>query len=1067
MLSGPVRLNERNSARRWFAGRGSRSGKRRELAVELLEGRALMTLSPSTWTAIGPQPVVTPAMGPLAGRITVAVADPANQNVMYVAGDGGFGYGIGSGIWKTTDWLDPNPIWVPVVPPGLAQDIFIHSMAMAPSDPNVLYAASAGPEGGILKTTDGGATWQLLGSPLFAQSSFGAIAVSPLDPNVIFVGVYRQPNASVPVPNSVVLDGNVTAGSSTLTNVSGAAELSPGMPVVGPGIPTNTYISGITGPSEVTLSLPATASATGMPITFQTDGLWQSVDGGQTFVNITPRSIFSAGADFSDLAISPAAPDDLWVGVTNSATNSGKSPNGVWEVVLPLFPAADSAYWTSQMTSKGINTAVGDYIQLAIAPSDPDTIYATIFLPGASPPAQPYLTRWVTTLGGGTWTMLAEPPGGNESRYWHTMLAVSPADPMQIFISGTEGPGTSLYWGEVNLGGTPNVTWTDIPTGEDVVEASFDATGAFVLDSDRGVLRSTDPTAPIPTFQGKRGTLNNTLFHDIAMDPHDPSVVYGVIQDQLFDATTSANPPAWQYVPAGHEIGRVLVDPADPSTVYTFGPPPSGVPNSSLGFVDVSVDGGMTWQNDSQGFNTNLLDVPDVETAEQNDVQAFAIDASDPTRLAAGGYAVQLLDSSNGWSQISPEPAAPGAGYIESLAFAPDGVLYAGTSNGLLLVSPAHPDAKTAWQEYALPNGETGVILALAVNPANSSNVFIAVHNTSGSGDISADDRVLETLDGGQTWRAIGGGIPASLAVFSLVVDWRAQQPILYAGTDRGVYRSSGADDSWALYGQGLPATQAFAMDFSPETGVLAVGTFGRGAYEIISNNPGAFANLSGYVYGAPNGIAASNPNTAGIGGVTVTLAGTDIYGRPVTMTTTTASAGNPGGLPVGSYEFAGLVPGTYTINEGGAAGFAFVGASVGLSGNGVVSARQIGAIRLVAGLQAGGYNFGETKPPTTFVATPIVTHGRPQALDLTFIGDVNPSSAMDRGSYKLVRLRTGRKPLTIAIKAVRYNAATETATLIPRGRLDLRFRYEVSARLPGDAFTPPSAPSQIVGGSR
>jgi hypothetical protein len=231
-----------------------------------------MVLSTATWTAIGPQPVVTPDVGPLAGRLTVAVADPTNPNVMYVAGDSGGDYGDGSGIWKTTDWLDSNPTWVPVVPPDLAQDIAIHGLAMAPTDPNTLYAASNGPEGGILKTTDGGATWQLLASTLFSQSAFGAIAVSPLDPNVVFVGVYTQTHHDGPVPNLVRLTGDVTQGSFLLTNLVGASVLSPGMPVVGPGIPANTFVIGVNSASQVTLSQPATASTPAASIAFQTDG---------------------------------------------------------------------------------------------------------------------------------------------------------------------------------------------------------------------------------------------------------------------------------------------------------------------------------------------------------------------------------------------------------------------------------------------------------------------------------------------------------------------------------------------------------------------------------------------------------------------------------------------------------------------------------------------------------------------------------------------------------------------------------------------------------------------------
>src|SRR5207244_6408127 len=127
-------------------------------------------------------------IGPFRGGRTVGAAGVAQQpNVFYIGVNNG-------GVWKTTDY---GLTWTPIFDDQPTQSI--GAVAVAPSDPNVVYVGSG--EGlqrpdlsvgdGIYKSTDAGRTWTHLG--LGEARQIGTLIVDPRDPNRVFVAALGHP----------------------------------------------------------------------------------------------------------------------------------------------------------------------------------------------------------------------------------------------------------------------------------------------------------------------------------------------------------------------------------------------------------------------------------------------------------------------------------------------------------------------------------------------------------------------------------------------------------------------------------------------------------------------------------------------------------------------------------------------------------------------------------------------------------------------------------------------------------------------------------------------------------
>src|SRR5438132_955897 len=159
---------------------------------------ALAAPTPETWTSLGPQPIQgLSTFGPSSGRVTALAT---NGSTVYAGTADG-------GVWKSTD---SGQNWAPLTDtqPTLA----IGALAVDWSvTPQTIYAGTGEsnrcqdclPSQGVLKSTDGGATWTTVGQTTFTASAFyfASMAIDRTATNRVFAatnqGLYLSTDSGV------------------------------------------------------------------------------------------------------------------------------------------------------------------------------------------------------------------------------------------------------------------------------------------------------------------------------------------------------------------------------------------------------------------------------------------------------------------------------------------------------------------------------------------------------------------------------------------------------------------------------------------------------------------------------------------------------------------------------------------------------------------------------------------------------------------------------------------------------------------------------------------------------
>src|SRR5512132_1628971 len=232
-------------------------------------------------------------VGPEGNRVTSVTGVPGDPNVYYAGAASG-------GVFKTTDG---GIHWAPISDSLPVSSI--GSLAVAPSDPNVVWAGTGEPfirshislGWGMWKSTDAGQHWARAG--LENTGRIARIVVDPRDPDRVYVAALGR--AYGPQPERGVFRS--TDGGQSWTRVlfvndsTGASDL-----VVVPSHPRVLYA----GTWQIEIhTWGRTSGGRG-------SGVWTSRDGGTTWTRLTAHGLPEKPIGKIGLAISAAMPNRVY-----------------------------------------------------------------------------------------------------------------------------------------------------------------------------------------------------------------------------------------------------------------------------------------------------------------------------------------------------------------------------------------------------------------------------------------------------------------------------------------------------------------------------------------------------------------------------------------------------------------------------------------------------------------------------------------------------------------------------------------------------------------------------------
>jgi len=752
----------------------------------------------------------------MSGRVVDLDVNPEMPSEFYV------GYASG-GVWHTTN---NGTSFTPILDSSDTQnvgDIAVHwpthTIYVGTGENNASRSSYAGI--GLLKSTDNGKTWENMG--LMDAHHFAPILIHPDNPNVLTVGVtghLYSPNNERGIYKST--DGGKTWKQTLFVdNMSGIIDLQHS--------PSNYNVMYATSWTKDRKAWNFTGNGTNSAI-------YKSTDAGETWTKVsTKNSGFPTGEGVGRIGVA-VFNDDIVYAVHDSQFRRpddkkkedvrGLTKEDFKSMSNDDFLALDDKKlnrflktngfqekYRAQNVKQMVRSGNVKPIDLAKYLDDANSLLFDTPVVGAE--------VYKSTDGGKSWKKTHEDYLDGiyfSYGYYFGHIHVSPANENDIYIYGVP----------IVKSKDGGQSWTSISAEN--VHADHHALWINPKNPNH-LIDGNDGGVNITYDDGENWVKNNSpsvgQFYAINIDHEKPYNVYGGLQDNgVWKGANNAREDnswhqggqyPWTSIMGGDGM-QVQIDSRNSNIVYT------GYQFGNYYRLNLETNANKYIQpKHTLGENPYRFNwqTPILLSPHNQDILYLG-----------GNKLMRSMNQGDDWVAISDDLTQGGKkgnvayGTLTSISESPFqfGLIYTGSDDGLVQVTK---NGGGNWNNISSAFPKDLWVSRVVASKHKKERVYVTLNG------YRWDDfkvYVFMSDDYGQTWKDVGGNIPASPV--NVIVEDSQNENILYLGTDNGAYVSFDMGNSWEVFSKGLPNVAVHDIVIQPEAKDLLLGTHGRSIYK-------------------------------------------------------------------------------------------------------------------------------------------------------------------------------------------------------------------------------------------